>query len=90
MGGSKIMIVTFEEKENKQYEVQDEHVEAIFENVRNEIDNIVLQYENNSRNIIITILSLNSISKSLMQRLSNDFGADKLIETLKAKEIKSE
>jgi hypothetical protein len=84
------MIITFGEKENKQYEVQDEHVETIFDDVKNEVNKILEKYMDNNRDLLITLSSLGSIYNSLNQRIINDFGADQIIETLQAKEIESE
>jgi len=81
------MILTFEEKPNKKYEIQDEHVEEIFDYIKTQLADIFEQYKNNDRDSLIASSAIACIAESLKQKLSNDFGANRIIEILQAVEI---
>jgi C-terminal processing protease CtpA/Prc len=74
------MIVTFEEKNSEQYEVQNEHVENIFNSIKDEITTVLEKYKNSNKDLLIALMSIEGIVKELNQRMSNEYGADKIIE----------
>lgn len=78
------MIITFNEKDGKKYEVQSDHVEKIFDDVKEKMVNILAGYEDNEENLLIAATSLGSVANVLLQMISDKIGADKVIEMLGA------
>lgn len=83
------MIVSFDEN-GKTYEVQNEHVDEIFENVKSEIQKIFDQYQENGKDVMIALMAAGCITKSLMQFASNKYGADDIVETVGGVELNKE
>ena len=81
------MIVTFEEKENKKYEIQNKHVDEIFENVKKGMLNIFEQYKKSDKDLAIATIAAGSLGKELNQWLSNEYGADEIIKITEAEEL---
>jgi len=81
------MKVTFSEN-NKRYEIQNDHVDEIFENVKRDMDSIFAKYTESSKDALIALISVSCITKALMQWTSNKYGVDDIVETIGAVEIK--
>jgi len=83
------MIVTFKEKDSQKYEIDNVKLDKIFEDTKSEILNIFEKYkESDFEELIYFTFSLGSIFDNLQQSLSDKYGADKMIETTNAKQIK--
>jgi hypothetical protein len=80
------MIVSFEEN-GKKYEVQNEHVDEIFEKVKTDIQKIFDQYQDSGKDVLIALIAAGSVTKSLMQFASNEYGVNDIIETVGGIEI---
>lgn len=81
------MIITFEEKRNKQYEIQDEHVDEIFEEVKESMIQIYEKYNISDKDVLIASLASICLAEHLKKTLSNKYGSDKIIQITNAKEI---
>jgi hypothetical protein len=81
------MIVTFEEKDNKKYEIQNEHVDQIFENVKTMLDSVFEKYGYSDKDTMIATVSLVCIVEKIKNKITNEYGADKIIELTGAKEL---
>lgn len=81
------MVVTFKALEGRSFEVQNEHVDKIFEDVKAQMTKIFDQYEKCDKDVLIALMSACSIATDLNQWASNTYGVDRIIETVGAKEI---
>jgi len=82
------MIVTFKEKDNQKYEIDNMKLDEIFEDTKSEILTMFEKYkESNFEELIYFTFSLGAIFDSLQQSLSNKYGADKIIKTINAKQL---
>jgi|LakMenEpi03Aug12_release.lakeMendotaPanAssembly.Ray.scaffolds.fasta_scaffold1326657_1 hypothetical protein len=81
------MVIEFKEKIGKKFEINGIKVEAIFEESKIEIDNLLKKYESNDKELLIKLAAIDSIMKALKQCVLDSHGADKIIELLEANEI---
>lgn len=79
------MIIKFEEKD-KTYEAQNDHMDEIFEVVKNKLFEIYESYTNN-KDVCIAVIASGCVANAAEQFLSDTYGADKLIKILDAKEV---
>jgi pyruvate/2-oxoacid:ferredoxin oxidoreductase alpha subunit len=83
------MIVSFKEN-NKSYEIQDKHVDEIFNKVKSDMLKIYEQYSESDKDAMIALIASGCVTKSLMQFASNKYGVDDIIETVGGVEIREE
>jgi hypothetical protein len=81
------MVVTFEEKNNQKYEIDNKDTDKIFEDVKADVLEMLKKYKNDDIDLITTVLSLGCVANELKQSLSNRYGADKIINVTNAKLI---
>jgi len=81
------MIVTFDDKPNKKYEAQDDHVDEIFESIKTQMIAICDKYKNNDRDLIIAVSTMGIMSDIAKNTLRKQYDSDKIIEILQANEI---
>jgi len=79
------MIVTFDET-GKEYEIQNDEVDTIFELVKDKIQDIYNIFTND-KDVLIAVIASGCIVEDMIQMLSNQYGADYIIKTIDAKEI---
>jgi hypothetical protein len=85
------MIVTFKEKNNQKYEIDNAKLNKIFEDTKSDILNVFEKYKQSDfEELIYFTFSLGSLFDKLQQSLSDKYGADKMIEVTNAKPIKED
>ena len=82
------MIVTFQEKDNQKYEIDNVDTDKIFEDMKEDILNLLVKYKHDDIDLITSVLSLGCIADLLQQSLSDRYGDDKIIKITNAKHIK--
>jgi pantothenate kinase type III len=80
------MKLTFNEKGSKQYEAQDEQIDSVFESVKADIMAICDKYKDNNKDLIVAVCTIGIMSDNAKQTLLNQYGTDRIIEALEAKE----
>ena len=80
------MLVTFNEN-GKTYEVQNEHVSNIFDDVKAAMSAIYEKYRISDMDLIIAVTASECIASSVMQGISDRYGVDSIVEILNAKEV---
>ena len=81
------MIITFNELNRKQYEIQNKDVDDIYEDAKTAIINVLAKYHKTNKDLFTVIFAFNSISSSMCQALSDEYGANKIIEAIGATEL---
>lgn len=84
------MIITFKEKDNKQYEIDNVDTDKIFERMKADILFLLKKYKHDDIDLITSVFSLGCISDILKQSMSDRYGADRIIDITNAKLIGDE
>ena len=84
------MIITFKEKDNKKYEINNIDTDKIYEDIKEDILNVLAKYNKDDIDLITSIFSLGYIGDILKQSMSDRYGADKIIDITNAKLIGDE
>lgn len=83
------MIVEFKEKPGKKYEVQDEHVEEIFNTMKKAIVDKFESIKHEHRDFVVSVMALSVLSSELNQLLVDTIGTEEIIKLSKAIEFKA-
>ena len=81
------MIITFQEKDNQKYEIDNADTDKIFEDMKDELFKMLEKYRHDDVDLITAILSLGCITDEMQQSLSDRYGADKIIQITNAKKL---
>lgn len=81
------MIITFEELNNKRYEIQTERSDEIFNELKKDLKNMFEKYKDNEKEFFTAFLSIGCLVEKLNQAYSDEYGAKKIIDMVGAKEI---
>ena len=78
------MIVTFNDKD---YEVEDERVTEIFEDVKKKYLEIIDKYNKDNRDTILAQLSVYAFGSGGMETVQKKYGIDEIVKILGAKPV---
>lgn len=81
------MVITFQEKDNTKYEIDNVDTDKIFEETKENILRDLEKHKTDDCDLITTVFSYGAIIEELKQSLSNKYGADKIIKIIGAKPI---
>lgn len=84
------MIITFQEKDNQKYEIDNIDTDKIYEDIKADILNILKKHKRDDIDLITSVFSLGCIADLLQQSLSDRYGADKIIQITNAKLIEGD